>query len=184
VLNDALAQTALSSRYWVWGGMLLGWAREGRILAHDADADFAFFREDLDSFRSAIPSLAQAGFELNHAFVNNDGRMTEYVFYKDHLKFEFFETDRQGDHCRYWSFYPPDRLEMTGLVLWDGLSKFDFLGRTWLKPADHEAHLAATYGDWRTPRSDYNYVTDEKSIVARCRWERNIVWDPESEENH
>src|SRR5689334_2771579 len=43
LLNDVLAATEFGPRYWVWGGMLLGWAREGRLIAHDiGDADFAY----------------------------------------------------------------------------------------------------------------------------------------------
>ena len=28
-LNDVLEATPMAGRYWVWGGLLLGWAREG-----------------------------------------------------------------------------------------------------------------------------------------------------------
>jgi len=51
-----------------------------------------------------------------------------------------------------------------------------FLGRTWLKPADHESHLRAVYGDWEIPHPRYFYVTDERSIVARRPWARTIGW--------
>jgi len=40
-LHDVLADTEISGRNWVWAAMLLGWAREGDLLAHDRDADFA-----------------------------------------------------------------------------------------------------------------------------------------------
>jgi hypothetical protein len=179
-LHDALAQTPLAGRYWVWGGALLGWAREGRLLAHDNDADFALFREDLPAFRAGWAALAAAGFDLGIIFVNNDGQATEFVFYKDHLRFEFFIFDRDGSGIRYWLFYPPGKLEMLGRLPWDGVEPLNFLGRTWLKPRDHEAHLAAMYGDWRTPEPGYDYVTDEKSIVARYRWQREPVWDTEA----
>ncbi len=41
LLNDTLAAHGLAQSYWLWGGVLLGWAREGAPLAHDRDADFA-----------------------------------------------------------------------------------------------------------------------------------------------
>ena len=41
LLNDVLQSTPLAGRLWVLGGVLIGWAREGRVLAHDShDADF------------------------------------------------------------------------------------------------------------------------------------------------
>ncbi len=43
---------------------------------------------------------------------------------------------------------------------------FRFLGREWLKLADHEAQLEELSGDWRTPDPDWDY-RDDPSIVAR-----------------
>jgi len=51
----------------------------------------------------------------------------------------------------------------------------EFLERTWLKPADHEVFLTAIYGDWRTPNPDYDYVEDEKSIIAKYEWHGKII---------
>ena len=67
LLNDVIAQTALAERYWLWGSVLLGWAREGRLLGHDAaDADFGIFAADEADWLSATPSLASAGFQPPH----------------------------------------------------------------------------------------------------------------------
>src|SRR5688500_4973529 len=50
-LHDALEQTPLAGRYWLFGGMLLGWAREGRLLRHDyRDVDFGYEAADDDRF--------------------------------------------------------------------------------------------------------------------------------------
>ena len=35
-LNDVLATTPIANRYWLFGGLLLGYAREGSVLGHDA----------------------------------------------------------------------------------------------------------------------------------------------------
>ena len=64
-LNDVLSHTSLAARYWVWGGMLLGWARDGSLLAHDTkhlDADFGVLAEDEERFDTAVPVLERAGF--------------------------------------------------------------------------------------------------------------------------
>jgi hypothetical protein len=177
-LYDALAESRLAGRYWVWGGMLLGWAREGRLLKNDTDADFAVSRRDVPHFRDSVPLLESAGFRLNRAFVNNQGALTEYIFLRNYLKFEFFVVDDNQDGADYWVYYPPEKLEMFGRTPPVTLSPMQFLGRTWLKPADHEGHLTSVYGDWRTPRPDYWYVRDEKSIVSRHTWTGSFLWAP------
>ncbi|HEY4363768.1 MAG TPA: hypothetical protein VGN17_22565 [Bryobacteraceae bacterium] len=183
-LNDVLAASPLAGRYWVWGGVLLGWARQGSLLEGDTDADLAVFERDLPLFRASVELLERAGFCLSRAFVNNQGRITEYVFVKDYLKFEFFVVDESDGGIGYWLYYPPDRLEMRGLVPTLTLAPMRLLDRTWLKPDDHEAHLAAMYGDWRTPQAGYWYVRDEKSVVSRHPWTGGLLWAPHGAEIH
>ncbi len=62
------------------------------------------------------------------------------------------------------------------------LSTMRLLDRTWLKPEDHEAHLEAVYGNWRTPQPGYWYVRDEKSIVSRDVWTGRLLWAPRAAE--
>ena len=51
-----------------------------------------------------------------------------------------------------------------------------FLDRTWLKVSDHDAELTANYGDWRTPKSDWNYL-DSPSIVTTESWDpSSFAW--------
>jgi hypothetical protein len=182
LLHDALEKSGLAGRYWVWGGMLLGWAREGRLLRNDTDADLAVWRKDIQHFRESVALLEAVGFRLNRAFVNNHGDLTEYVFLRNYMKFEFFVVDDGEDGPRYWLYYPPIKLEMMGSIPAVTLAPMRLLDRTWLKPADHEAHLTRVYGDWRTPRSDYWYVRDERSIVSRHHWTGRLLWAPRGAE--
>jgi hypothetical protein len=182
LLHDTLEESPLAGRFWVWGGVLLGWAREGRLLPHDTDVDLAIFRKDIERFRSSVGLLEAAGFALSRAFVNNLGEITEYVFVKDYIKLEFFVTEERGNEIDYWIYYPPEKLEMHGRVPAVKLSPMRLVDRTWLKPEDHEAHLEAVYGDWRTSRSDYWYVRDEKSIVSRYAWKGCLLWAPSAAE--
>ena len=50
------------------------------------------------------------------------------------------------------------------------MQEFAFLGRTWLRPRDPAAELEALYGDWRTPRPDWDYHANP-SIVERRSWD-------------
>ncbi len=172
-LHAVLETGPLAGRWWVWSGLLLGWAREGRPLERDLrDADFAYLDEDHDRFLAALPDLVAAGFVPSERFVDLDGRAIEHVLRRDRIKFEFFRfTPTRGDDGREcWTYY----LTVAGRLGWllearlpaQPRAQFDLLGRTWRKVTDHEAELTAIYGDWRTPDPAWSF-TQEGTIVER-----------------
>ena len=164
-LNDLLATTALANRYFVCGGLLLGWAKNGKVLIEDInDADFAYSAEHADAFESAARVLARGGFEPVARFVNNDGQPAEYVFRRHRAKFEFFTVWRREGRIRYFMYHGRDELVCERAD--QDLATFRFLNRTWLKPAGHEAVLTATYGDWRASTPHWSY-TEARTIIAR-----------------
>jgi hypothetical protein len=171
-LHDVLEGTELAGRYWVWAGMLLGWAREGGLLAHDRDADLALLPEDLPRLMNAVPALQRSGFIPLMQFRNNAGQVTELTFRRRHAKFEFFVFEPVDDMLRSYAYgWPPDHLvEIESLVPRQELVPFDFLGRTWLRHADYERELECLYGDWRTPQRDWDYLEDDESAVTSRPW--------------
>jgi hypothetical protein len=178
-LHDALDGTELAGRYWVWAGMLLGWAREGQLLAHDRDADFALRPDAVPALLEAVPSLRRAGFHPLQMYRNNDGKVTEITFYRGTARIEFFVMEPIDGMLRYYVYgYPPDNLiEVEARVSDQALVPFDFLGRTWLRPADHERELEEMYGDWRTPRREWDYLHDDHAAVSRRPWfNRDTSW--------
>jgi hypothetical protein len=171
LLHDVLAGSGLAGRYWVWSGLLLGWAREGRILPGDLDADLAYEAGDHERYVSAVPSLLQVGFRRWFSFRNNEGKVTEEVFVRRGAKFEFYRMPEVGGQREYY-LYGIDAdgpVQVTARLPRQELAPFEFLGRTWLKALDHEAELEAMYGDWRTPDPTFDYL-HEHTIVARARW--------------
>lgn len=180
-LHDALAPTAFADRYWVWGGLLLGWAREGRLLDHDLyDADFAFIAGD-PAFPGAVRALTAAGFTPRRQFVNNDGQVTEWVFERNGAKFEFWALTPRGDHLVYYSYThgggelgPP--CQAVGRVAAQPRVPFSFLGRRWQKLEDHDRELTGMYGDWRSPNPNWWYMAG--ALVEREPWYRTeCAWD-------
>jgi hypothetical protein len=171
-LHDVLNATELAGRYWIFGGLLLGWAREGHLIGRDiSDADFAVRREDLGRLNTAIPALNQAGFRCLFRFTNNDGEVTELTFMRRGAQFEFFLLT-PGDHALRYFLYGFDATGPVQALVEeadDSLVPFHFVGRTWLKPADHERELAATYGDWRARNKRWWYL-DQPNIVEREPW--------------
>jgi hypothetical protein len=175
-LNDAIARTEFRGRYRLLGGLLLGWAREGRVLGHDLrDADFAYDGDDHDLFLAIVPELRAAGFRPMLRYRNNAGQHTEHCFSRRGAKFEFFRLDRVGDKHRYHLYgtdpaRPDEQLEIVCELDAQPWEPVDFIGRTWLKPADHEAELELVYGSWRIPDPTWFFLDDGSKVSSR-KWE-------------
>lgn len=169
LVNDALGRTRFADRYWITFGLLLGWARDRRPIPWDfRDADFAFADSDQELFpKVAVPALLAAGFELLAERTNNAGVTTEYVFYKDKARFEFWVmfADEEGIHYFNYGERRGIECEMLCRLPAHGVEPIDYLGRTWLKPCSHEEYLARVYGDWRVPKPDYDYAEDDENVV-------------------
>lgn len=184
LLNDVLATTPLVASYWLMGGVLLGWAREGDILAHDAaDADFGFFRADHERFLAAVDPLLQAGFQPFKRYTNNAGMITLYSFLKDDARFDFFLHERTETRirCYYYGRFKAVRslgwIEIVSEVPTFSLAPIEFLGRTWQKPADHDRFLTAVYGNWHEPRPQFVALKDDLSIVKKILWVGSDKWE-------
>lgn len=177
-LADAMCETPLDGRYWIVGGLLLGWAREGKPLASDLkDADFAYLDEDHERFLASVPALVKAGFKPLHRFSSADGRYVEHRFSHRGAWFEFFRLTRRGDRWQYSLSVSGDELvELVAEVPCQPRVEFRFLGRSWRKVLDHELALNWIYGDWRSDRPDWSFASD-RAVVKRipmailpCSW--------------
>ncbi|HEY1520553.1 MAG TPA: hypothetical protein VGF91_29275 [Solirubrobacteraceae bacterium] len=176
LLNDVLAHSPIAGRYWVTGGLLLGWAREGAILGHDCDdVDFYYRADDTDRLLASFPLLEDAGFRLSLRFPGAYGDATEYSFRRDGAKFEFFRAELAGSELSYWNygFAPTGPVANEARIPAQPLEQFYFLGRSWLKARNHDAEMTAMYGDWRTPDPDFDYLRGPAIVATK-------PWDPSS----
>ncbi|MGH9105619.1 MAG: hypothetical protein ACRDZX_07235, partial [Acidimicrobiales bacterium] len=97
-LHDVLEQTPLAGRYWLDGGLLLGWAREGDALANDTDdVDFGFLAADYPKLASAVPALERAGFSLLQVLRDNNGEVVVLNFKKHGVQFDFVKALPERD---------------------------------------------------------------------------------------
>jgi hypothetical protein len=171
-LDDVLGGTPLAGRYWVHGGALLGWARDGKLLLNDLnDVDLAYRAEDRDLFEAAIPSLVAAGFRVTCVYRTLEGRTTMERFRHGRVNYEFFAMWPEHGRLHTYSFGYANGIDEPFVELIheypdDGLEPFTLAGRTWLKPAHHEAYLEANYGDWRVSNPDFVYL-HSPSVVER-----------------
>lgn len=166
-LFDVLAKTRLHNRYWMNGGLLLGCIRNGGPLAHDYDADFSFWEEDMDVFLEGMDALKRNGFAERPFRKNKDGTRTKWAFRFKGVKYEFYLMRRVGGKMRWFSHAHKGTLELVNDAPIHGLNEIELFGRRWLNPDDHETYLESVYGNWRVPNPDYHYCTDSRAVVAR-----------------
>lgn len=175
LLNDVLARSALAGRWWIFGGMLLGWARDGDLIPGDLDDfDFAFAEDDVDRFRSALLDLVKAGFVPRYRYPSVLEPLTALTVVRHGTKFEFYKMEHDGtDHYKVASYGHLDGVTVrnTHSHPRQPLVPIDFLGRLWLKSEDHDAELTHEYHDWRTPDPDWDYMRAH-NIVDRVPWDR------------
>lgn len=177
-LHDVLAGTDLAGHYWVWCGLLLGWAREGRPLRHDLhDADFCVLAEALPLLEAAVPALRRAGFLPLGRARATDGSVASLSFARHRwrsTRIDFSVIAVVDDQLRYFNHgslaVRPVEIECRLPV--QELVPFDFLRRTWLRHANADLELTAMYGDWRTPRPMWFYLVDDRAAFC-CR-----IWAP------
>jgi len=167
-LADALRGTPLAGRFWVVGGLLLGWARQGGPLHSDLeDADFAYLDQDHDRFLDSVAALVRAGFRPRHRFSSAGGRYVEHRFRRGGVQYDFFRLAPAGDRFRYSMFVQGEEpAELVAEVPAQERVPFRLVDRDWLKVADHDLALRSIYGDWRTDRPDWSFVKD-RAIVER-----------------
>ncbi len=176
-LNDVLAETELAGRYWVWAGLLLGWARDGAPLAHDRDADFGVFEHDVPLLLEATASLRNAGFLPILRFINNDGQPTEFTYRCHGAKFEFFVFFPEAGGRRYYAYGGPSyrKVQLAAVLPAQELLPFELVNRTWLRPKDFESELTAIYGPWQVPDKNWDYLND-RAVVQREAWRARQTW--------
>jgi hypothetical protein len=177
-LNDALCGTNLHGCYWVWSGLLLGWAREGTVLPHDSlDADFAVLDCDFWRLAEAVPALEKAGFRCYRRFLNNDGEVTEVAFMRHGARFEFFRMFPDDGRLKYFLYGSENGhpLELRASLPDQPTTPFDFVGRTWLRHDDHELELRSMYGSWEIPDPSWSFLSS-LDIEAKRPWLRSDWW--------
>ena len=172
-LHDVLEQTDLRGHYWMWGGLVLGWARDGAILPHDSrDADFAVADGDFHRLVQAVPAIVRAGFRCDRRFVNHRGLVTELTFVRHGAAFDFFRMFADSGGLRYFA-YGADKnglVELEKSLVDQPRVPFSFLGRTWLKHEDHELELRTVYGRWEIPDPAWDYLNGP-NIEAHRTWQ-------------
>ena len=176
LLNDVLAASPLAGRYWMFGGMLIGWARDGDLIRGvDEDFDFVFHDADLDRFRYAITDLVRAGFLPRYKFPSVFEPASTLSLVRHGTRFDFFRAQPHGvDSYILYSYHnyvvsAGGPVRTTHSYRDQPLVPIEYLDRLWLKSQDHDLELTQEYGDWRTPDPGWSGF-NSRNIIAREPW--------------
>jgi hypothetical protein len=157
----------------VWGGLLLGWAREGDVLRHDTrDVDFCIHERDLEHLVAHLDAFTSGGYRLWRVYRANDGCVSEIAFRRRFAQFDVFVV---RDHEPGWWAYhlfgtDVETTQFTALLPAQPLEPFDFLGCRWMKVADHDRELTELYGSWRVPDPSWDAMRDGR-FIGREPWQ-------------
>ncbi|MDB5858442.1 MAG: cytidyltransferase [Ramlibacter sp.] len=153
-----------------YAGTLLGLERDGRLLPNDKDADLAVWLED---FALAGRLLQQTGLQ-RATDVPPFGNMATYVEPRTGYSVDLFGLRRDpvagAIEGGVWLYGRPASWQRVLVLPWFDLSaRSGPAGEVWWPEADRL--LAAVYGDWRTPRPEWD------SLVSSCALrEVNLNW--------
>ena len=80
LLNDTLAATDLAGQYWVWGGLLIGWALDAPHSAHDSlDVDFCVLAVVHATFCARRAGAHAVGFAPSALTLTRDGISFDFI---------------------------------------------------------------------------------------------------------
>ena len=141
-------------RFFLDRGTLLGAVREGDFISSDYDIDVGVFADEVDSDelrRLVAPTSFTANQDspLKVGLVSRDGIQVD-IFLTRRADDGFFSSGYRGVH--EWYFSPFE------------LAEFQFLGSTFLVPANYEKHLEENYGNWRNATAFYDLSFDEPCV--------------------
>ncbi|MEC5200573.1 SAM-dependent methyltransferase [Arthrobacter sp. PL16] len=185
-LIDALRRT-VGVELFVTGGTLLGPVRNGRIMAHDDDADLAYLSAHtnpsdvvLESFRIER-ALVDQGYEVvrhssGHLQLMFPGGTVTDHFYLD--IFTYFECDGWF----YGTFHARERADTVTI---HPLKPLSVNGRMLPGPAEPAQLLTAIYGpSWEVPDPTFTFVTPPAAFRRYYWWLNHFDVDRENWEDH
>ncbi|MFH1850931.1 MAG: LicD family protein [Candidatus Neomarinimicrobiota bacterium] len=163
--------------YWLDYGTLLGIVREQRLLPWDSDMDISIARKDLDRLLANLWRFRIRGYKVriryhrqdDHPLKKGSVRLIKifnrkYLVARGDVMLDIFVNTRVEEAYtlvmgikNYTRFSVPAHY-------FDNLGTIRFRDRPYSVPAEYEEYLAYRYGDWRTPREDWNFYKDDLAI--------------------
>lgn len=164
-VRDVLS--AMSLRYFLIDGTLLGAVRECGFIPHDLDIDLGVFAEDwfpelVTAFVAELEMSKEI--KLHHQFGEFD-KYFELAFTRDGIKIDLFFYRREEDKRIFHAFMHGGRDLPADVITYEypahlieRLTLIPFMGDFYMAPENCVAVLECKYGkDWRTPVKEWDW---------------------------
>ena len=169
IVEAHIILNSIGVKHWLTDGTLLGYYRDGKIFAHEKDADFGVFIEDYND--KIIDAFIKKGWRLHYVF----GKLSvgfELTFSKndEHIDLFFFYKDEDKVWHAAWQVTQKRPVRIVNLIKYNydkfDLKEIEFLGEKFLIPANTEHYIETKYGnDWRTPVKEWDWAFGPKNAV-------------------
>lgn len=157
----------LGHKIWIEAGTLLGYEREGAILAHDIDMDFAMMSpKDSNELETIIEFLSKRNFVLNRKLIYQN-QVKEISFSYNGLNVDIILFDRVDDNVisttMIWygmnALNKPVNVEAFYYELpMEDLKEVTFMEAKTYAPTNSVDYLKAYYGeDYLIPNTNYDW---------------------------
>lgn len=165
---------AADMRFYIISGTLLGAVREKDFLSHDYDIDIGVHYEELDAKKLYDTAQKTGKFVVT---AKND--LVKYTKQSDTGITEYQRLDKPiliklchhtGLHIDVFTHIKEGEVRWHGSPIhrWDNkdfeLAPYQLAGIGVLGPKDYDTYLTENYGDWRTPRTNFNSSIDTPNM--------------------
>ncbi len=160
-------------RPFLMSGTLLGYEREGALLAHDKDVDLGLLGwEHQFSVANALLKSGYFYLDLSHLTGSKRFLITAHDM-RNGMAVDFFFFHDRGDH------YLHGIDSAVGFTQNFKFSKFGlrdvpFLGDTFSVPDDIDRNLSENYGNWRSPATSYVVTVESPALSTENPFSRQL----------
>ncbi len=155
----------INQPYFIMGGTLLGFIREGNIISHDEDVDIGIFTEELNP--NLVNILQQNGVIFN-AIMGDSGNSknsVEYRFFIDDIQIDIFCWHKEAEYCWYSAWWKSGESFKLKFDTFSISSKI-INEETFSIPDSPEHWLEQIYGnDWKTPNKQWHWAASPKNVI-------------------
>jgi hypothetical protein len=145
-------------------GTLLGYHREGALLAHDKDVDLGLVGWE-HQFTIAQALLEAGHFEFDLNQLNGKDRFLVSAHdLRNGMAVDFFLFHDHGDHFLHGIDFDMGFTQNFRFSKF-GLNEAPFLGDLFFVPDNIERNLSENYGDWRKPASSYVVTVESPALM-------------------
>ncbi len=163
-INRILRERGLQP--FLMSGVLLGYHREGALLAHDKDVDIGLIGWD-KQFEVAQALHSTGNYQISWRDIKGQNTYLFDVYdLVNDVTIDFFFFHQHQDHFLHGIDYKYGFTQNLKFSLFE-LREVEFLGDIFYIPSNVEQNLTENYGDWRTPQSSYVVTVESPAIVDK-----------------